>query len=210
MDIGKIEILLDKRWELQDLSIVTKEYVQLYSFFYVTQCISERIYIDLDFSKYPWGGGYSVVNFFQKTYSLTSKEHRLKVTRIHYASPGIIELSGILKVAVDVAALVTTLCGSALAINNAYNRILSDYHKRELGKIKVQEAKSKLTQDNINFVHSSTLELVREFNLSPENINAIYKMSNENELVQLKMLLALYRRAKPIVTQQESGNMKLQ
>lgn len=209
MDIGKIEILLDKRWELQNLSIVTKEYVQLYSFFYVLKCVSAKN-INLDFSRYSWGGGYSVVNFFRKSYALTQKEHRLKVTQIRYASPGFIELSGILQVAFDVATFISTLCGSAFAINQTYNRIKSDYHERQLGKIKVQEAKSQLAREDINFIRSSTLQLVNEFHLSPDNIEAIKEMSNENELVQLKMLLALYRRAKPIVAEQKSGNMKLQ
>lgn len=66
MDVGKIEIHLDKRWELQDFSVVTKEYVQLYSFFYVLNRVAERQYVGLDFSTYPWGGGFSVINFFKK------------------------------------------------------------------------------------------------------------------------------------------------
>jgi len=209
METGKIEILLDKQWELRDLSIVTREYVQLYSFFYVISRVSEGEYVDLDFSKYPWGGGYSVINFFQKSYGLTHKDHKLQVSRIQYASPGFIELTGVLGVAADVATLVTTLCGSAFAINKTYDGIMSSYHKRELGKIKIKEAESKLTKDDINFIHSSVTKLANNFNLRPEQVMAVEKISNQNELVQLKMLLALYRRASPIVEQQEAGKTKL-
>jgi hypothetical protein len=209
MEIGKIEILLDKRWELRDLSVMTREYVQLYSFFYVVNRVAEGQYVDLDFSTYPWGGGYSVINFFQKSYGLIHKDHRLQVSRIQYASPGFIELTGVIGVAADVATLVTTMCGSALAINKTYDAIVGSYHKRKLGSIKIQEAESKLTKDDIEFIWKSVKLLSKDFKLDPKQIEACKKISSQNELVQLKMLLALYRRAEPIVEQQESGKAKL-
>lgn len=209
MKVGKIEILLDKRWELKDLSVMTREYVQLYSFFYVVSRVAEGQYVDLDFSTYPWGGGYSVINFFQKSYGLTHKDHRLQVSKIQYASPGFIELTGVIGVAADVATLVTTMCGSALAINKTYDAIVGSYHKRKLGSIKIQEAESRLTKDDIEFIGRSVKLLSKDFNLNTKQIQALKKISNQNELVQLKMLLALYRRAEPVVEQQESGKAKL-
>ncbi|HZX16192.1 MAG TPA: hypothetical protein VFF22_04900 [Pseudomonas sp.] len=209
MDIGKIEIKLDKRWELQDLSVVTKEYVQLYSFFYVLKCVDEGIYVGLDFSTYPWGGGYSVVNFFKGSYGLTPDEYRLQINRIQYASPGFIELSGVIAIASDVSILVSALCASALAINKTYDTIVKSYHRRRLGHIKVQEAESKLMQDDIVFIQQSIRRLSSEFNLRPEQVSAVQKITNGNELVQLKILLALYRRAEPIQEQQSSGKAQL-
>ena len=209
MEVGNIKILLDKRWELKDFSVVTREYVQLYSFYYIVSRVAEGKYVDLDFSTYPWGGGYSVINFFQKSYGLTHKDYRLQVARIQYASPGFIELTGVIGIAADVATLVTTLCGSALAINKTYDTIVSSYHRRKLGSIKIQEAESKLSKDDIEFIQKSVLLLAKEFKLRPEQVEAVRKISNKNELVQLKMLLALYRRAEPIVEQQESGKVKL-
>jgi len=194
---------------LKDLSVMTREYVQLYSFFYVVSRVREGQYVDLDFSTYPWGGGYSVINFFQKSYGLTHKDHRLQVSRIQYASPGFIELSGVIGVAADVATLVTTMCGSVLAINKTYDTIVSSYHKRKLGGIKIQEAESKLTKADIEFIAKSVKLLAKDFKLNTKQIEAIRKISSQNELVQLKMLLALYRRAEPIVEQQESGKTKL-
>lgn len=165
--------------------------------------------MNLDFSTYPWGGGYSVINFFQKSYGLTHKDHRLQVLRIQYASLGFIELSGVIGVAFDVATLVTTMCGSALAINKTYDSIVSSYHRRRLGSIKLQEAESKLAREDIEFIRKSVALLAKEFKLNTKQVEAIQKISNQNELVQLKMLLALYRRAEPIVEQQESGKTKL-
>lgn len=209
MDIGRIEIKLDKRWELQDLSVVTKEYVQLYSFFYVLKCVNEGLYVGLNFSTYPWGGGFSVVNFFKSSYSLTPEAYRLQVSRIQYASPGFIELTGVIAVATDVSILVTSLCASALAINKTFDTIVSSYHKRRLGQIKVHEAESKLRQEDIIFIQQSIKRLSSEFNLRQDQVQAIQKITNGNELVQLKMLLALYRRAEPIQEQQSSGKAQL-
>lgn len=209
MDIGKIEIKLDKRWELQDLSVVTKEYVQLYSFFYVLKCVNEGIYVGLDFSTYPWRGGFSVVNFFQGSYGLTPPEYRLQVSRLQYASPGFIELTGAISIAADIATLVTTLCSSAWAINKTYDSIVRSYHKRRLGKIKLDEAESKLQREDILFIQESIRKLSTEFRLRPEQIDAIQKITNKNELVQLKILLALYRKAEPIKEQQSSGKAQL-
>ncbi|SFP24459.1 hypothetical protein SAMN05216601_107146 [Ectopseudomonas composti] len=209
MDIGKIEIKLDKRWELQDFSVVTKEYVQLYSFFYVLKCVNEGLYVGLDFSTYPWGGGYSVVNFFKGSYGLTPEKYRLQVTKIQYASPGFIELSGVISVATDVSILVSALCASALALNKTYDTIVKSYHSRRLGQIKVYEAESRLIQSDIAFIQQSIKRLSSEFNLRPDQINAIQKITNGNELVQLKILLALYRRAEPIQEQQSTGKAKL-
>ncbi|CSC34467.1 hypothetical protein RH728_004507 [Vibrio vulnificus] len=209
MEIGKFSIKLDKRWELRDLSIVTREYVQLYSFMYVAQRVANNQYVDLDFSTYPWSGGFSVVNFFQSSYSLTKEEHRIQVSRLQYASPGFIELSGAIEIAAQVATLVTTLCGSAMAINKTYDAIVRSYHKRKLGSLKIQEAESKLSKDDIEFIRKASKDLATNFNLTSEQIKAIQKMTNKNELVQLKILLALYRRASPIVEQQLSGKAKL-
>ncbi|EGR2468601.1 hypothetical protein V4V56_003875 [Vibrio mimicus] len=209
MELGKFNIELDKRWELRDLSVVTREYVQLYSFMYVAQRVANEQYVDLDFSTYPWCGGYSVVNFFQRSYGLTIEEHRLQVSRLQYASPGFIELTGVIDVAAQVATLVTTICGSALAINKTYDAIVRSYHRRKLGSLKIQDAESRLARSDIEFIREASKELAANFELTSEQINAIRKMTNNNELVQLKMLLAMYRRAKPIVDQQLSGKAKL-
>ncbi|WP_211665491.1 hypothetical protein [Leucothrix arctica] len=167
-------------------------------------------HVDLDFSTYPWRGGYSVINFFQRSYGLTNEEHKLQVSKLQYASPGFIELTGVIGVAADVATLVSTLCGSVFAINKTYDSVVSSYHKRKLGSINVQEAASKLSRDDIEFVRNSVKNLSESFNLKHEHITAIQQISNENELVQLKMLLALYRRAEPIVEQQDSGKARLE
>jgi len=209
MQTGQIEIQLDKNWELRDFSVYTKEYVQIYSFFYVLQRVIENQEAELDYSGFQWRGGYSVVNFFKSAYSLTPEEDRLQIRRIQYASPGVIELAGMVDVAIDIAKLVGTLCGSVLAINRTYEAVARGYHQRKLAKIEVQTAQSKLNRADILFIRNSVRDLASGFNLDPEQINALNKITDGNELIQLKMLLALYRRAEPLQKQQSSGKAQL-
>lgn len=209
MQTGQIEIQLDKNWELRDFSVYTKEYVQIYSFFYVLQSVIENQEAELDYSGFQWRGGYSVVNFFKSAYSLTPEEDRLQIRRIQYASPGVIELAGMVDVAIDIAKLVGALCGSVLAINRTYETVARGYHQRKLAKIEVQTAQSKLNRADILFIRNAVKDLASGFNLDPAQIDALSKITDGNELIQLKMLLALYRRAEPLQKQQSSGKAQL-
>jgi len=209
MQTGQIEIQLDKNWELRDFSVYTKEYVQIYSFFYVLQRVVENQDTQLDYSGFQWRGGYSVVNFFKSAYSLTPEEDRLQIRRIQYASPGFIELSGMVDVAVDIASLVGALCGSVLVVNRTYDAVVRGYIHRKLARIEVQTAESKLSREDILFIRNSVKDLASGFNLRPEQVDALSKITDGNELIQLKMLLALYRRAEPLQKQQSSGKAQL-
>ena len=209
MEIGNIKISLDKRWELNDFSTFTKEYVDLYSFYYTLTSVQENNESKTTFTSYPWEGGYSVVNFFRKTYGLIKKDHRLRIIKIQYSSPGVIELSGILSIAQDISILVGAICASAYAINRTYDTIKSSYIRRKLAKLKLKEVESKLTRDDINFISDSVKRLAENFRLNSEQLKSLSKISKGNELIQLKMLLALYRRAELIAKQQLSGKTKI-
>ncbi|WP_267835438.1 hypothetical protein [Escherichia coli] len=66
----KVIIELDNRWELADFAVLTKEYLQLYGFFYGLKGGSRG------YSTMPWEGGHSVVNFFRGAYSATPPDLR--------------------------------------------------------------------------------------------------------------------------------------
>ncbi|EJN18691.1 hypothetical protein [Pseudomonas sp. GM80] len=210
MQIGQIEIKLDKKWELQDFSVYTKEYVQIYSLFYVLQSVidGERDE-EFGYSGFQWRGGYSVVNFFRSAYSLTPEEDRLQIRRIQYASPGVIELTGMIGVATDIATIVAAFCGSVLAVNRTYDMVMRGYHQRKLARLEVQAAESKLAREDVLFIRNSVKALAADFNLKPEQVKALGQITDGNELIQLKILMALYRRAEPLQKQQSSGKAQL-
>ena len=209
MEIGEITIELDKRWALYEFSIFSKEYVQLYNFFYVLKAIEEEEKFFVDFSTYPWEGGYSVVNFFRRLDSYVIEEHELKVNKIRYESPGFIELTGIVASAADVAAVIGSVCGSILAVNKTYDAILSSYRRRRLAKLKIIEKESQLDNQHSGFIREANEELISILNLKPRHLSALKKLSKGNELIQLKILLALLRRAKPLALTQDAGKSKI-
>src|SRR5205814_5905484 len=60
---------------------------------------------------FPWQGGYSAVDFYNRLKWAVSKRRRPRITRIEYASPGVIELGGlVVAVAVLIEKVVHSIC----------------------------------------------------------------------------------------------------
>ena len=209
MELGTFKLELDKRWELNEFSVFTKEYAQVYNFFYILELMDENERFALDVSTYPWEGGYSVYNFFRKLSSYTPKEHRPHITRLEYASPGFIELAGIIDVAKDISILIGMVSTSLLAINQAYHSMYKSYKERQLARLKVKRAEIDLNENDTTFVKESVEDLCKRLGFKDRHKKALVKLSHGNYLIQLKILLALYRRSKTIAENQALGKTKV-
>jgi len=107
-DIGEFSIPLDGRWEMRDLEEFSRLFTQLYSFYYALE--KE---IDLDgngrfsyaFEAFPWLGGYSAVNFYNKIYYSIPKKRRPNIKRMEYASPGELVLIAIVPTCISIVYL---------------------------------------------------------------------------------------------------------
>ncbi|MBF4355191.1 hypothetical protein EAY36_28630 [Vibrio anguillarum] len=64
-------------------------------------------------------------------------------------------------------------------------------------------------QEDKDFVRNSVLELHVKLNLSPKQVVSLSKISKGDQLVELKMLMAMYRRAKPIADLQTQNKAQL-
>src|SRR5688500_8691733 len=96
LQTSKTKLLLNGRWNLEELSETTKGYTQLYGFaFSLLDDLPQdpRIQMDYLYARFPWRGGYSTVNFFNQLFHKIPPKLRPEVERIQYASPGFIELS---------------------------------------------------------------------------------------------------------------------
>ncbi|UUO23348.1 hypothetical protein FGD67_09065 [Colwellia sp. M166] len=198
MQKGNSYILLDERWKLEDFAILTKEYMQLYGFFYALRSVESNQLSQLEFERMPWLGGGSVVGFFSIMGRLVPPENNPEVKRIQYASPGFIELTLITEVAKDIGIIVSSICASIASIAGTYSLIYSQYQKRKLTQLKIKDLEAKQLREEIIFVKNSIKQLHEGFSLTNNQVQSLHKISKGDELVQLKMLLALYRRAKPI------------
>ena len=62
-------------------------------------------------------------------------------------------------------------------------------------------------RDKIVFVEESINKLEKAFGFSGRQKSALLKMAQGDELILLKMLMALHRRAAPLVALQKSGKV---
>ncbi|MPW31027.1 hypothetical protein F9L16_18745 [Agarivorans sp. B2Z047] len=209
MEYGTSVIELDKKWDLEDFTILTKEYQQLYGFFHTLIQVENGSFSELEFEKMPWLGGASVVNFFGAMGKYVHPHYKPTVKRIQYASPGFIELSLLVEPAKDIAILVGTIASSFTAVAATYRFIHGQYQKRQLTQLKMSELEVSQQHEQIDFVKTSVNEFHRSLNLKRQQAEALDKLSNYDQLVQLKMLLALYRRAKPIAKLQVDKKVNL-
>lgn len=205
MNLGQSKILLDERWLLEDFSVLTKEYMQLYGFFYSLRKMNEEPNYNIEFESRPWLGGGSVVGFFSFLGKTVKPLHKPEVKSIQYASPGFIELTLIVEVAKDIGILIAALSGSIASAAGTYNLIHSQYQKRRLTQLKIKDLEQMQLKNEIEFVKKSVRELYTDFQLTNGQVKALVKLTKGDELIQLKILLALYRRAKPIASLQNKN-----
>jgi len=205
-DVARLE--LGGRWDFEDLTQISRDYIQLYGFSYSllsslpTARESEMAYI---YGKFPWRGGFSTVNFFSQLFHKIPMPLRPKVERIQYASPGFIELQAILSVCVLVAGIVAAVSQSISLAHKTYRDIQKAAAAHKLTQIDLAKKQIELTQEQIDFCKNASKDLVEIFQLSPEQNALLDQRSQYNPLMKLKILLSVFRRVEPLAEKQAAG-----
>lgn len=203
MEQGITKIRIDGRWELEDFGVFSKQYTQCYSLLYSLSGVSEeselaRRGFQFEYARYPWRGGYSVVNFYYSLYAQIPYDHRPEVKSIRYSSPGAIELSAILEVTATLGGIITITAISINKIHDLYNNIQRGIRERKLGRIEVEAKQLQLDREQAEYVTRAIKQIAEAMCLSDELMAALKQRTSGNKLVQLKVLLSLYRRMEPI------------
>jgi len=191
-------VLMDERWDLEDLYKFPHIYSQIHSFIY---CLDSDIepkkedIITQSLLNYPWRGGYSYTNIYSLLHKLVPKEDNPKIAEIKYASPGWIDLAMNPEVALKVAESVGIYLGMGVAAIKAYKEINKTrleitrekkYHKVEL---------EKLSNSEIKMFNEWSEEIAK--NLGFKSLKKLNKRTKNPE-VTLKLLLAHHRRIEKI------------
>ncbi|WP_309400017.1 hypothetical protein [Cerasicoccus maritimus] len=204
-----IKIPIDGSWTLDDLYTFPRTYSQVYGLVYALEATLNRSRVDYRenaFTKHPWRGGYSAVNFYNNLHTLTPRDERPQVVSLQYASPGWIELTMVATVARNIKKIVKAFCAAGREIADLYDYIQKGITERELRKIEVQRKKLDLDKETIAFIKESGHELAEMMDFPYyEEINEITK----NPLTTLKILLSFYRRIRTLVEYEKSGRAKL-
>src|SRR6516225_9356101 len=162
MENGKHRIQIAGDWSLEDLYVFPRAYEQCY-FMYLgiladgTESDDERI--ARAYEVFPWQGGYSAVDFYDQLKFAVPRNKRPRINCIEYASPGFIELSLAVMVALTIERVVRSLCNSELNINDTYTHIYKDLQERKLLKIKTENEIRELTRSERDILesHANTL-----------------------------------------------------
>ena len=205
-----VKLGLDGRWNLEDLSEATREYVQLYGFAYSLMSdlpSARREEIDHIYGKFPWQGGYSTVNFFNQLFHKIPPQLRPQVKRIQYASPGFIELTLLLAAAVTVSRIVKSVCSAINAAHDTYRNIQKGAVEHELSKINVKNQELDLRKKQIDFCESSSKQMEKILGLSEEEVALLDQRTQGHPVMKLKILLSVFRRVEPLAERQAVGNL---
>ncbi len=208
----KTKLRLDGRWNLEELSEATKDYTQLYGFAYSLLPdlpLARQYEIDYIYGKFPWKGGYSTVNFFYQLFHKIPPRFRPEVERIQYASPGFIELSELLLVAITVAGIVKAVCSTINTANDTYRKIQKGAVDHELSKINLAKEELDLTQRQIAFCENSSKELAKVIGLTSVQEQLIDQRVQGNPVMKLKILLSVFRRVAPLAKKQSEGKIEI-
>ena len=120
---GAYRVLLDGKWQLEDLYTFAHAFSQCYAFIYCLDSEldpSDRDRINEAFTGYPWRGGYSYVNIYTVLRHQVPRRHQPSITSISYGSPGWLDILLNPDVALQVAKSVGILSGSTVMAAKAY------------------------------------------------------------------------------------------
>lgn len=197
-DHGKYTLKIDGAWDFITLRDFPKSYLQTYSFLYSLKghhTLSQEQRIFDAYNKYPWAGGYSAVNFYNYLIFTIPKEKRLKINSISYSSPGWIELSAVVGLAVSIKLIVSAICSSARDINRTYNDIYKGFQERKLTRDRIKKEDFKMTEEETDFVNSSAELLAKQIGFT--KLDVLNDLS-QNDLKKLKILLSFTRRVRDL------------
>ena len=211
MDIEYIKLYIDGRWELTDLNVLTRVYIQVYGLMYSLDVADDYLEEEIQYiyGKYPWRGGYSAVNFYQNLFSKMPREYRPNIKSIQYASPGFIELSQLVDVAKDISLIVGYVSAAVLAGNKTYSIIQKGIRERELSKIDLRSEELMLIEKERDFIHKSVNDIAKVMGVRKETLAKLYFRAENNELAVLKILSSLYRRARDLAKLQNKQKLNL-
>jgi hypothetical protein len=202
-------VLMDGRWQLEDLYVFPHAYSQCYSFIY---CLDsdlpprDRERIADTMSAYPWRGGYNYVNLYTVLRNQIPQAHRPEVRSISYASPGWLDIGLHLDVAIQVAKAVAVLAGSAVAAAKAYATVMKYISQVSAERKRAQLEEMRLTQAQ----HKTFMGMCEDMAkfLGFKNVRELHEKTGNPE-VSLKLLAAHYRRTSQLVEFVEDGTAKL-
>ena len=198
---GEYSIRVEGDWAFEDLTTFTSEYQKLYAFYY-------HILSEGDFPRggltgdYPWRGGFSTVNFFNRLFHNIPYHHQPRIRRMHYASPGSIDLQTAVEVSQQIALIVGSVGASLYGAFEVYKKIRKGLAELELTKMSAKTQEIELAQKYGDFIDQCIDEISPY--IGEKHKDKILQMA-PNKLAALKLQLTVFRRITPLAELNERG-----
>ena len=217
MEVGYAYLMLDKDWDMEELSQLSRLYTQCYSLVYSLSGFKvesdDKKVIDWfqgTYSKYPWKGGYSALNFYNSLYAKIPGEQRPQIKEIQYASPGHIKLKEAVVTATILATIVTAVSTSINQVNDTYNQIHKGMSARKITKIEVEKAELELGKERLDYIKQCNKLLIESMDVPMIMQDELIRRCDDNDLMKLKILMSFYRRVQPIAEMQALKKLKVE
>lgn len=199
------KIPVDGKWGLEDLYIFPRVYEQVYylvfSFFEHSDEFAIQRFVDV-YSRFPWQGGFSAVNFYDGLKHVVKKPLRPRVLSIQYASPGWIELSLAIGVAIAVQRIVVSVCKSIREVNSVYGDVYRGLQERKLLRFKVESERIKLENEYAEYIKTSIDRMVSYY-----DVGSVPELNRRtgSPLKTIKILMSLHRRVRTLAQYELQG-----
>ncbi len=201
------KLTLDGKWTLVDFYGFPRAYLQVYSFLYtfgISDFGVDEERLEWASVAFPWRGGYSAVNFYDNLRRLIPPAHQPQVKAIQYGSPGFMELSLAVAIAIGVRRLVNEVARSLETANHAYNEIYKGLQERELLRLKVEKARLEVEREHLKFVKKANRTMAQVLGI--KNVARITQLTG-SRLITLKIMLSLYRRIRDLADYKKKGKV---
>jgi hypothetical protein len=203
---------IDGKWDAADFSHFYGKMSDLYSLFAVltrfdgSNAPGERAFFAAALRERLFRGGGSYIGFYDDMNSQNAK-HKLpplEVSRIQYASPGLLDLRGDTNALSYTSDVISIFEDSARDLTDLYNSVHGALRKEKLLSADPDaQFSSKAIEE---YVSLRTMELAHAMKI--ENVDSVYQATGPNLLVFAKLILSIYRRANELYMFEAEGRIQ--
>src|SRR5690606_687898 len=105
---------------------------------------------------------------------------------------------------------VTAIAVSFEKVHDVFHKIQMGVSERKLARMKVALSELELDAAQLKFIRESKAQLLEAMSISVDMRLELTRRCDGNELMELKILMSLYRRAEPLAKMQLDGKLKVE
>ncbi len=218
MELSYAYLRLDKDWDMQKLAELSRLYTQCYSLVYSLSAPKIDVpdsYLPKSgrfastYYRYRWRKGYSAVNFYNALYRNIPYEHRPLIKEIRYESPGHIKLMDAARVASLLSMIIISTTLSFDRVHHTYINIQNRMKELMLTDLEIELMEIERKRAGLELIREGT-RLSEEMGINYDMQEELQRLTGDNGLKGLSILMSFKRRVEPIVQMQKSKELTVE